>query len=173
MKLIPAVAVVGLLAFTPVFAGGLSEKSQAITLEFSWADVDNGPETTNLNGSYLYGLKKGLIQLGAFVEYLDIEDEFGQSTDATNIGPLIEINFLPDRVATPFIGAFVGTVGGDVGDFYDLSYGAAVGVKFFVGNSASVNLALSFATLDASEAGFEDIDVTAFTAGFSIYFGGR
>ena len=173
MKLIPALAVVGLLAVTPVFAGGLSEKLLAANLDFRWTDVDDGEETTTLFGSCLFGFTTGFFQVGLFVSYFDTEDKFGNSTDGISYGPIVEINFLPDRIVTPFIGAFLGSVEGDVGDVYDLSYGAAVGAKFFVGDSASVNLALSFNTLDSVEGGPEDIDTTALTAGFSIYFGGQ
>ena len=173
MKWTAAVLVAALISVAPVFGGGLSEKSQAASLSFNWTDVDDVGETTILNASWLYGFSEGHVQVGAFLDYLDIEDDFGDSVDATSIGPVVEINFLPDRVVTPFVGGFVGTVGGDAGDIYDFAYGVGAGAKAFVGDSASVNFVLSWSSLSADEDGFDDLDTTALSVGLSIYFGGR
>ena len=80
---------------------------------------------------------------------------------------------MPDKVATPFIGLALGGIGGDIADFYNIAYGASVGAKVFIGNSASINLALSGQTLKADNDFFEDIDSTAFTVGVSFYFNNR
>ena len=158
---------------SPALAGGLSEKTQSMSLGFSYVDTDDLGKETDLSVGWAYGFKEGLVQVGASVSYFSQDFDGSDKFDSSTIGPLVAINFMPAAKATPYISFEVVTVGGDLGDAYDLGYGAGAGVKAFIGDSASPDVGVGFSRLQSDISFLDDLDSTVFLVGVSFYFGNR
>ena len=160
------------LPAAPALAGGLEKHSQDLSFDFSYSDTDDYGKTTALAGTWTYVLDGGNVEVGGVLAYLKVDLDDGTEVDALAIGPAVIFNFTPEKSATGFVSGYLASVGGDAGDVFDYEAQIAVGIRSFVGDSASVDVALS-RTRDFGADFFDDVDTTALTAGLSIFFGAR
>jgi hypothetical protein len=79
-------------------------------------------------------------------------------TDGTSVGAFYHFNFKTAGVVTPFLGVNVDMLGGDVGDLYDLEYGADVGIKLYPFDHGGVGFSLGYSKLKADIDGLPDAD---------------
>ncbi len=169
-----------LAAFGVVAAGGLEEGDSEVTLRGSYSDTDFGSEggfnfgsTEETDFSMSWGrLISGGHEFGLLVGYVKQDVEGGdlfadESSDGTRFGGFYNYNFSTGSdTMTPYVGAFVATLGGDLGDAYDLSYGAELGVKIYPWEHGGFSAGLGYTELKSDAQGLPDAD--AISLGFGI-----
>lgn len=155
-----------------VLAGTLDSKTNEWAFDVSWTDIDNVGSVTNIDGEWGYLFGKGTNELGLFLSYLSEDPDSGSSQDAMILGPAYTWNWMPDKKATGYINVGYGFVSGDLGDFYDDAWQAAIGAKIFVGDSAAVRIQYFMTSLMGSE-GIEDLDANGIAIGISIFTGNK
>ncbi len=170
-----------LAAFGVVAAGGLEEGDSEVTLRGSFSDLDRGSEggfdlgsSENTGFSMSWGrLVSGGHEFGLLVGYgkddIDGGDdpEEDERFDQSRFGGFYNYNFSTGSdTMTPYAGAFVATLGGDLGDLYDLSYGAELGVKIYPWEHGGFSAGLNYTELKSDAQGLPDAD--AISLGFGI-----
>jgi len=154
-------------------ASTLGSKSNELAFDFSYVDAKDVSKDTTLTGHWGWIFGKGYSELGAFVQYqkLDFGPSGGSSTTASLFGPEYTFNFMPDnKAATLFVSVAIGTVGGDLNDFFDTFSDLGFGVKLFAGDSAAVRVRLFSEKLKGKN-NFSDQDSSGLEAGVSFFFG--
>ena len=142
----------------------------------SYANVDLGPaETTDTEFNLAYGrylTENHEVGLTATYVKNEIEEEdFGsESVDGMGVGAFYHFNFTTSGMITPFLGASVGFIGGDIGDLYDYQYGIEGGIKVYPFENAGVSVGLAWQQLVAAEDEWDDADGLAFAIGLLIRF---
>ena len=147
--------VIGVLCgMSPAAGGTLDERRFAWAFDANYLETDAENSTMNVRFAWGYLAGSGFAEVGVSGSYVKIEDQtFTDPTQSITIaGPYFTWNWTPrSEHATGFITAEVGAIAGDVSGIYDYSAKGAVGVKFFVGDSAGVTLQYfkqSFQTTD-------------------------
>ncbi len=164
----PVLALSGLVFVTAAFGSGLSEHTQNMLVGFSYADTDDVGNKTALNIAWLWSFNDGHLQVGAAAGFSD-----NVNFDSYSFGPLVVMNFLPDKSVTPFMSAQVETIGGDAGDFFDLAVAVGVGIRTFIGNSASLDVSVRRIRFESDVDFLDDQYDTQLHIGGSFYFGNR
>jgi len=109
-------------------------------------------------------------EFGLTGSYIDLEvDDLG-SVDGTTLGVFYNLNFDTEGTMVPYLGVGVDTIGGDLGDAYDLGYGVSAGLKMYPYENAGINIAVSYQKLQGAEDFIEDADGTAVTVGLMLRF---
>ncbi len=160
------------LPAAPALAGGLEKHPQDLNFSFGYTDSDEIGETLDVSGRWTYVVEGGHFEIGAVAAYVHIDLEDNTKTNSLALGPAVVYNFTPDNPVTGFLSGYFAQLGGDAGDIFDYELQIAAGIRGFVGDSASVDLALS-RTRDVGAEFFGDVDTTVVTAGLSIFFGAR
>jgi hypothetical protein len=151
------------------FATPLDSHKNEWAFDFHYTDTDNAGKFTNLNFSWQWIFAKGRHELGALTTYFKDDPDVGASTDGMTIGPVYTFNFTPaSSWGTGYFDASYSTTSGDLSDAFDSVVEAAVGAKFFVGNSAAVKAEFFWQSL-AGASGFNDVDSTGINVGISIF----
>ncbi len=120
-----------LLAGSSAAAADQLEKGDIeIAFRFSFSDFDfDGPggdsQTTEIVGSLGYMLTDH-HEIGAGVGYADFD-----GSDSLEFGAAYTYNFRAGTSLNPYLSALVLGFGGDLGDVFDLGYGAELGVKVY------------------------------------------
>ena len=109
-----------------------------------------------------------ISQVGATAGFSD-DDNF----DSYSFGPLLVMNFLPEKPVTPLMSAQVETIGGDAGDFFDFAVAVGVGIRAFIGNSASLDVSVRRIRFESGVDFLDDQYDTQLHIGGSFYFGNR
>jgi len=174
------VAVVGLLVGTTASAGGIEAGTIEIvpSTSFSYSSYssgDNDWKITNLQlgGSLGYFFTNLFeAEIGLLVDWTQYDPGSGSSSSVTNTGMVAAflVNIPTDSKIVPYFGVGGGFLvpGGDVGSSDETTIVAPIveaGMRFLVGNSASVNLGLSYEYQNNS---FGDKDVTANMVSLSV-----
>lgn len=171
------------LALGAVEAGGLEKGDNEVAFEVLWSDTDFGSssgsdlgssEQTDLSLSYGWMVTArhefGLL-LGYFEEDLDGGDLFEDvSTDGTRLGGFYNFNFGATGMATPYVGAALSTLGGDLGDAFDLQYAVEVGVKLYPFDHGGVSIGLGYSELKADAPGLPDADALSLGIGLLLKY---
>ena len=165
-------ALSGLVFATAAFGSGLSEHTQNMLMDFSYADTDDVGKQTALNIDWLWSFNDGYLQVGAGAGFKEGPDE-GESFDSYSFGPLVVMNFLPEKSVTPFISAQVETIGGDAGDFFDFTHAVGVGIRAFIANMASLDVSVRRIRFESAVDFLDDEYVTQLHIGVSFYFDNR
>jgi opacity protein-like surface antigen len=176
MRKIAIAALVLVLAAAPALAAETAQGDQELAFTFSYSDTDFGDvdgidlgelKTTVLEGRWGYYLT-GMHELGLDVSYAKTELE-DLDTDSTTLGIFYNLNFQTAGSAIPYIGAFVDTLSGDLGDSYSLAYGLEGGVKIYPWEHAGFNLRASWTQLTGDDNdGFEIPDADAIGLGAGL-----
>lgn len=109
-------------------------------------------------------------ELGLSAAYLDLEVDGLGSVDGTMIGAFYHLNFPMEGTLQPYIGINVASIGGDLGDAYDLGYGATAGLKLFPYENAGINISVAFQSLQGAEDWIDDADGTQVGVGLFMRF---
>lgn len=158
---------------SPVLATPLTDKQMEWAFDIAWTDIDDVGSTMNIDGEWQWILdKKGYHELGALLTYIEVDPDFGDSTDAMILGPVYSFNWFPDKPITGYVTGSFGFVSGDLGDFASSAWQIGVGAKLFVGDAAAVRFELFRQTL-VGEDDFEDQDTTGLSIGLSIFTGSK
>ncbi len=169
-----------LAALGVVAAGGLNEGDSEVTLSGGFSDTDFGSgggfdlgstEDTELSVSW-GRLVQGGHEFGLVVGYVKQDVEGGDlfadvSSDGTRVGGFYNYNFdIGNDTVTPYVGAVLATLGGDLGDAYDLTYGAEVGVKIYPWEHGGISVGLGYSELKADAQDLPDAD--SLSLGFGV-----
>lgn len=159
-QLLMAFALIGLPGMT--LAGSPVEGEKEIALQASYTNVDLGStggldlgETTDAELDLLYGwFFAGGHELGITAAYIKQKLDGGDiqpdsETDGTAVGFFYHFNFKSSGTVTPFLGFAVSKLGGDIGEVYDLEYGAEAGLKLYPFEHGGVGLSLGYSKLRA------------------------
>ena len=184
------VVLLGLTAAAPAAAGGIEQGTVELVTNTgfsysSYSEDGDGVSVTNLRlggsvGYFFTSLSE--LQVALLVDHTSIDIDGGGSASVTNTGMAVHYiaNFATESAIVPFIGAGAGVLahGGDVGNADAASFimpRILGGIRFLVGNSASVNLALSYEH-QTNALGVEDVsgNVIMLDVGVSAFVqGGR
>ncbi len=162
-------ALSGLVFATAAFGSGLSEHTQNMLVDLSYTDTDDVGKQTAFNIAWLWSFNDGYLQVGASVG----SSEAVEDVDSYSFGPLVVMNFLPDKSVTPFMSAQVENIGGDAGDFFDFAVAVGVGIRTFIGNSASLDVSVRRIRFESDVDFLDDRYDTRLHIGVSFYFGNR
>jgi outer membrane protein W len=182
------VAVVGLLVGTTASAGGIEAETVEVipNTSFSYSSYSDGNDDltiTNLQlgGAFGYFFTNMFeLQIGVIVDYTSIDAGGGDSASQTNTGMVgsLVLNFPTESVVVPYVGVGGGFVvnSGDVGSADKLTSIVPTvegGMRFLVGNSASINLGVSYEHQN-NALGVEDVsaNVVRFNVGVSAFVSG-
>lgn len=158
------------------FAGETAKGQNEMAGSLTYTNLDSGfIETTETQVDLSYGrYLTDSHEVGARVTYYETEIEeegFGsESIDGMGFGVFYHFNFVTSSVVTPFLGANVSWLGGDVGDVYDFQYGIEGGIKVYPFEHAGVVIGLEWAQLQAAENYYDDADGLSFAVGLLIRF---
>jgi hypothetical protein len=187
-----AFLVTAFLCAAPALAGGIEKGTVELvpSTGFSYSsysdDNDNSLKITNVrfggNVGYFF-TEMFELQVGLLVNHTGYDPDGGGSVSYTDTGVsgLFAVNFPTDGAAVPFVGAGLGMAlhGGDVDDDEDnttiMIPTIVGGVRILVGNSASVNLGVSYEH-QTNALGIEDVsgNVIMMNVGISVFVkGGR
>jgi len=192
MKALTAGIVVVLTACViaaPALAGGIEQGTVELVTNtgFNYSSYsdnqDNGLTITNLRfgGAVGYFFTHIMeLQVGMLVNHLAYDPDGGESSSTTDtgMGMAVVANFPTESSVEPFFGAGISFVahGGDVGGGDKMTLNAPVvtgGLRFLVGNSASINLGVSYEH-QTNALGYEDVsaNVIMFDLGVSAFVSG-
>jgi len=165
------------------FGGELKKGENEATFRFSYANIDMGSsggldvgsqENTDVHVAWGY-LLTDTSEVGVSFGY--IKQDFSgsdifesETTDGTTFGVFYDYNFKTKGQVLPYVGVGVSTIGGDLGDLYDLEFGVEAGIKFYPFDHAGVNVGVSYSKLQGAESGIPDGDGIALGAGLLIKF---
>lgn len=148
------------------------------TVSFDGQELGN---VTSFTGTVLLGISLDrlvALHTGVVWEHESVEDEvFGGEASATAFGGLfgVTLNVATEGRAVPFVRGAVGLLvhGGDAGDEASLFVPLSAGVRFLIGNAASINLSAGW-THTTNANGFEDLSTSELGLGLgvSVYPGG-
>ncbi len=171
------------LLIGPAMAGELEKGDHEVTLRLSYTDTDFGTSggidfgsSKDTEIALTYGwLVTERHEFGFLAGYVRQELKGGDlfadsSTDGTQIGGFYAYNFDLEGMATPYIGVSVATLGGDLGDAYDLEYTAELGVKIYPFEHGGVSAGLGFFKMQADAPGLADADGFHFGVGLLIKY---
>jgi hypothetical protein len=156
-------------------AEAVAKGQNEVAGRFSYADVDAGDvETKDTTLELAYGrYLTDMHEVGVFVSYIDSEVEVygdSESFDGYDLGLFYNLNFPMSGIITPYIGVDIATIGGDMGDVYDFSYGASVGIKIYPYENAGVSFGVAYDKLNGAESYIDDADGWSLTAGLLMRF---
>ena len=163
------------LALLAVPGASSAEDKSELSIAASLTDTEGGLDRTHVSGEWLAPL--GPILLGPTLEYVDEEINLrlppGQArkfssidVDGTGFGAALEWNIGGDTFV-PFIGAAVTYWTGDLGDLFDYSVQARLGVK--INATPRTFLKVSFSTgKDYADGAGDDRDRDVGFIGFGI-----
>jgi hypothetical protein len=159
-------AVLGVLFAMPAFAADRGVNEVAGSL--SYTDVED-TTTTMIDLSYGRYLTN-MHEVGLTVSYMELEVDDVDSVDGTTLGVFYNLNFDNGGTMVPYLGVDLATIGGDLGDAYDLSYGVSAGLKLYPYENAGINVAISYQKLQGAEDFIDDADGTAINVGLMLRF---
>lgn len=159
-------AILGVFAATPLLAQDRGVNEVAGSL--SYTDIE---DTTMTMVDLSYGrYLTEMHEIGLTGSYIDVELDDVGSVDGTTLGLFYNLNFPTQGTLVPYLGIDVATIGGDLGDAYDLSYGASAGIKMYPYDHVGINFAVSYQKLQGAEDFIEDADGTSVTVGLMLRF---
>lgn len=137
----------------------------------SYTDVDYGSfDSQETQVELAYGrYLTDMHEVGVGVGYFKQEIE-GESLDGSTLGVFYHLNFPMSGSVTPYIGVNAAWIGGDLGDAFDLQYGASVGMKIYPFEHAGVSIGVTYQKLNAAESYIEDADGLSVGVGLLIRF---
>jgi hypothetical protein len=153
-------------------ADGLEKGDNEVSLRLSYSDTDFGSDssgsdlgsTKNTDVSISYGwLVTDRHEVGLIAAYSKLKIDGGdifldESVDGTRFGAFYIYNFGASGSLTPYVGASLSTLGGDLGDSYNLQYGAEAGLKFYPFENGGISFGLGYSKLKADMPGLDDAD---------------
>lgn len=143
---------------------GVNEVSGSL----AYADVGEA-STTNIDLTYGRYLTPQ-HELGVALGYTSTDvDGFG-SLDGTTVGAFYQFNFDGGGNMVPFLGVDVAYIGGDIGDAYEYSYGATVGIKFYPYEHVGILTGVSYMNMVGAENFIDDEDGFNVSVGLSLRF---
>lgn len=155
-KLLLGLLTLLVLGVAPAFADQLEKGDIEFAFRISYSELDfDGPGGDSDQQEYVATIGYMLTdhhEIGLGVGYVD----FGFS-DSFDFGGAYTYNFRAGQDLNPFIAAVVVGFGGDLGDVFDLGYGADLGVKAYPWEHAGVIFGVSYRELDGSD-GFPDAE---------------
>jgi hypothetical protein len=179
-----AVALVLLIACVGgAAAGELTKGDKEAAFRFAYSNTDLGTSdgsdfgsVENIDLSITYGwLLTDRHQLGLLAGYLKEETDGGNlfedsSVDATRLGGFYAFNIKTKGILTPYIGASIASIGGDLSDAYNLQYGAEIGLKIYPFEHAGLSIGLGYAQLASDAEGLPDASGISLGAGLLIKY---
>ena len=152
-------------------AGELQKGDNEVAFEAAYSDTDFGSsegfdlgstKETDLSLSYGWLVTDhhefGLVA-GYFKQDIDGGDVFANAeVDGTRLGGFYTYNFGNYGNVTPYVGGVISTLGGDLGDSFDLQYAAEVGIKVYPWEHGGFNVGLGYFQLTADAPGLDDAD---------------
>lgn len=160
-------AALPLVAFSSLAAAadkGVNEVAGSLT----YADIED-VSTTMLALSYGRYLTP-MHELGVNVSYEKLELDDVDSTDGTTLGGFYHMNFDQGGNLVPFIGVSVNYIAGDLGDFYDYSYGLSAGLKVYPYEHAGIVMGVGYQNLVGAEDWIDDADALSVNVGLALRF---
>lgn len=163
------------VALLAVPGTAIAEEKSELSIAASMTDTEGGLDRTHITGEWLAPL--GPILIGPTLEYVDEEINLrlppGQAKkfssldlDGTGFGAALEWNITGERVV-PFIGASLTYWTGDLGDAFDYSAQARIGVKIDAGDRAFLKVLFSTGK-DYGDGSVADRDRDVAFIGFGI-----
>lgn len=165
-RMLLGTAVLGALFAMPAFAADRGVNEVAGSLSYN--DIEDTTETMiELSyGRYLTDMH----EIGLTASYMEVDIDEVDSVDGTTLGVFYNLNFDNGGTMVPYLGVDVATIGGDLGDAYDLSYGVSAGLKLYPYENAGINIAISYQKLKGAEDFIDDADGTAINVGLMLRF---
>jgi hypothetical protein len=121
-----------------------------VAFRFSYSDLDfdgrrGDSETKEFVGSFGYMLTDH-HELGAGVGYFGID-----SSDTVEYGGAYSYNFRAAQSLNPYLAAVILGFAGDLGDIFDLGYGAELGVKLYPWPHGGMLFGVTYRQLDGAD----------------------
>lgn len=161
-------AVVALAALMALPLASIAESlgKNEVSGSLSYNDIEDVSTTsaTLSYGRYLTDMH----QVGVTAGYVDMEYD-GASVDGTTLGAFYHLNIPLQGIVKPYLGVNVATLGGDLGDYYDFSYGAGAGVKIYAFKNAGINIGVAYQKYDGKN-GWDDADGASVNVGLMMRF---
>jgi hypothetical protein len=165
-KFLP-LAACALLALPAVAADrGINEMSGSLT----YADIEDVSMSmvAVAYGRYLTPMHE-IGVTGSYIE-LDADDLGVGSVDGTQLGAFYHLNFEASDTLVPYLGVNVATIGGDLGDLYDIAYGLSGGLKLYPYEHVGIHCSVTYQQLQGAEDFIDDADATAINVGLAVRF---
>jgi len=164
-------------------AGGPEKGENETAFRLSYSDTDFGStggldfgssQDTDVSLAYGWYLTDS-HELGLSLGYVKQEIKGGSlgpdaSIDGTQFGGFYNYNFSAGTTLTPYLGASLATMGGDLGDAYDFSYGVEFGVKVYPFEHGGFSFGLSYSELLSDTPGLPDASGINLGAGLLLKY---
>ncbi len=171
-KVLPAIlSVLVLVSALPATAGGLEAGNRELAASAWYVDMDIDDASfkmTNLTGQFGWAFADG-HELEVLVGYWKIDLD-GWDVDGLIWGLGYTYNFSTEGNVVPFLGVEVAKIDGDLGDLYDMTWGAVGGIKVYPWEHGGFRVGVRWGKMNSNMDGLSDADLLGLDAGVVLRF---